>query len=78
MHSSWITPKARKGVGSAIAGRGLFATERVSSGKVVAVKGGHIVTTQALATLADPLPNSVVGSRDDHQRVLPGKTHFPL
>lgn len=64
MHSSWITPKARKGVSSAIAGRGLFATERVSSGEVVAVKGGHIVTTEALAALADPLPNSEIQIAD--------------
>jgi uncharacterized protein len=64
MHSSWITPKARKGVSSAIAGRGLFAAERVSSGEVVAVKGGHIVTTEALAALADPLPNSEIQIAD--------------
>ena len=64
MHSSWITPKARKGVSSGIAGRGLFATERISSGEVVAVKGGHIVTTQALAALPDPLPNSEIQIAD--------------
>jgi hypothetical protein len=64
MHSSWITPKARKGVSSAIAGRGLFATERISVGEVVAVKGGHIVTTEALAALADPLPNSEIQIAD--------------
>lgn len=64
MHSSWITPKARKGVSSGIAGRGLFAAERISSGEIVAVKGGHIVTTQALATLPDPLPNSEIQIAD--------------
>ena len=62
--SSWITPKARKGVSSVIAGRGLFATERISPGEVVAVKGGHIVTTAALAALADPLPNSEIQIAD--------------
>jgi hypothetical protein len=46
--SSWISPKARKGISSRIAGRGLFATEQISSGELVAVKGGHIVTTKQL------------------------------
>ena len=36
----------------------------ISSGEVVAVKGGHIVTTQALAALADPLPNSEIQIAD--------------
>jgi uncharacterized protein len=64
MVSSWITPKARKGVSSGIAGRGLFATKRISFGEIVAVKGGHIVTTQALAALPDPLPNSEIQIAD--------------
>ena len=49
--SSWITPKAAKGVDSAIAGRGLVATEAIGKNEVVAVKGGHIVST-ASAPLA--------------------------
>jgi hypothetical protein len=31
--SSWISPKARKGISSRIAGRGLFATEQISAGE---------------------------------------------
>jgi uncharacterized protein len=42
---TWITPKAQKGVTSGIAGRGLVAAEPIGKGEVVAVKGGHIVTT---------------------------------
>jgi len=58
MVSSWISPKARRGVDSSIAGRGLVAREPFDVGEVVAVKGGHVVTAQTLHALPDPLPNS--------------------
>jgi uncharacterized protein len=64
MVSSWISPKAHKGVSSRIAGRGLFATEQISAGEIVAVKGGHIVTTTQLRELPDPLPNSEIQIAD--------------
>jgi uncharacterized protein len=64
MVSSWITPKARKGISSGIAGRELLATERIGAGEVVAVKGGHIVTTRQLSELPDPLPNSEIQIAD--------------
>ena len=57
-------PKARKGEASGIAGRGLHASEPISAGEVVAVKGGHIATTQTLKQLPDPLPNSEVQIAD--------------
>lgn len=60
MVATYISPKARKGSPSDIAGRGLHAVEEIAKGEVVAVKGGHIVTTQTLHTLPDPLPNSEV------------------
>ena len=41
--SSYITPKARKGSASPIAGRGLVAIEPIAAGELVAIKGGHIV-----------------------------------
>lgn len=65
MVSSWITPKARKGATSDIAGRGLRAIEPIAAGEVVAVKGGDIVTTRQLHELADPLPNSEIQITDD-------------
>ena len=65
MVSSWISPKARKGVSSDIAGRGLFAVEPISAGEIVAVKGGHIVTTRQLDELPEPLPNSEIQIADD-------------
>ena len=64
MVSSWISPKAYKGVSSRIAGRGLFATEQIGAGEIVAVKGGHIVTTTQLRELPDPLPNSEIQIAD--------------
>lgn len=58
--SSWISPKARKGDPSGIAGRGLFAVEPLVAGEVVAVKGGHIVDTAALLALPERLQNSEI------------------
>jgi uncharacterized protein len=46
--SSYITPKARKGTPSGIEGRGLVAIAPIGAGELVAIKGGHIVTTAAL------------------------------
>jgi uncharacterized protein len=56
--ASWISPKARKGVPSGIAGRGLFAVTDIAAGEVVAVKGGHIVETATLTALPEQLQNS--------------------
>jgi hypothetical protein len=64
MVSSWISPKARKGISSRIAGHGLFTTEQISAGEIVAVKGGHIATTTQLRELPDPLPNSAIQIAD--------------
>lgn len=64
MVSSWISPKARKGLSSDIAGRGLFAIEPIGAGEIVAVKGGHILTTSQLHDLPDPLPNSEIQIAD--------------
>ena len=64
MVASWITPKARKGVPSAIEGRGLIAVEPIAAGEVVAVKGGHILTTEALHALPERLQASEVQIAD--------------
>jgi uncharacterized protein len=62
--SSYITPRARKGVDSAIQGRGLVAVDAISAGEVVAIKGGHIVTTAQLESLPERLQNSDVQIAD--------------
>ena len=65
MVSTWISPKAAKGTTSQISGRGLVAVEAIAEGEVVAVKGGHIVTTQQLRSLPERLQNSDVQITDD-------------
>jgi uncharacterized protein len=58
--ASWISPKARKGEPSPIAGRGLFAVSPIGAREVVAVKGGHVVDTAGLAALSEHLQNSEI------------------
>jgi uncharacterized Zn-binding protein involved in type VI secretion len=55
---SWIIPKARKGGASAIEGQGVHAVEVIAAGEVVAVKGGHIVDSSAVASLPYAIRNS--------------------
>ena len=63
--ASWISPKAAKGMGSDIAGRGLIALQPIAKDEVIAVKGGHIVTTAQLQSLPLALQNSDVQITDD-------------
>jgi uncharacterized protein len=62
--SSYITPKARKGAASPIEGRGLVAIAPIAAGELVAIKGGHIVTTAILHSLPDRLQNSEIQIAD--------------
>jgi len=62
--SSYITPKARKGAESSIEGRGLVAIAPIAAGELVAIKGGHIVTTTALQSLPERLRNSEIQIAD--------------
>jgi uncharacterized protein len=62
--SSYITPKARKGVVSGIQGRGLAAVAPIAAGEIVAIKGGHIVTAAALRSLPERLQNSEIQIAD--------------
>lgn len=65
MVSTWISPMAVKGRRSEIAGRGLVAVEAISKDEVVAVKGGHIVTTEQLGSMSERLQNSDVQITDN-------------
>ncbi len=76
MGSTWITPKAVKGVPSGIAGRGLRAVEPIRRGDVVAVKGGHVVTTDELRALPERLQNSDVQITDDLHLVAPAEEEY--
>ncbi|HEX6932865.1 MAG TPA: SET domain-containing protein-lysine N-methyltransferase [Streptosporangiaceae bacterium] len=62
--SSYITGKAVKGQASGIQGRGLFATEPIQAGEIVAIKGGHIVGTATLRGLPARLRNSEIQIAD--------------
>ena len=62
--SSFISPKARKGTASAIEGRGLVAIAPIAAGELVAIKGGHIVTTAVLRSLPERLQNSEIQIAD--------------
>jgi uncharacterized protein len=62
--STYISPKARKGLPSSIEGRGLVAVAPISTGEVVAIKGGHIVDTATMRSLPERLRNSEVQIAD--------------
>ena len=62
--SSYITPKARKGLPSTIEGRGLVAVAPIAADEIVAIKGGHIVDTPTLTSLPERLRNSDVQIAD--------------
>jgi uncharacterized protein len=77
--SSYISPKARKGVASGIEGRGLAAIAPIGAGEVVAVKGGHIVTTAELRSLPERLQNSEIQIADDfHLAALEEAEYEPV
>jgi uncharacterized protein len=76
MASSWISPKAQKGLLSGIAGKGLVATQAIRKDEVVAVKGGHIVTTEEMLALPEPLGNSDVQITDDLHLVALGHGEY--
>lgn len=63
---SWITPKAAKGGAGAIEGRGVHAVEAIAGGEIVAVKGGHIVDSSAVANLPEAIENCAFQIAPDH------------
>ena len=74
--SSYITPKAHKGAGSGIEGRGLVAVAPIASGELVAIKGGHIVTTAALRALPERLRNSEIQIADGFHLAALGEAEY--
>lgn len=62
--TTYISPKASKGVPSGIAGRGLVAVEPIAAGEIVAIKAGHVVDTDTLRALPEKLQNSEVQIAD--------------
>jgi hypothetical protein len=77
--SSYITPKARKGMASGIEGRGLAALAPIGAGEIVAIKGGHIVTSAVLQSLPERLQNSEIQIADGfHLVALEEAEYEPL
>jgi SET domain-containing protein len=74
--SSYISPKARKGAASAIEGRGLIAVAPMAAGELVAIKGGHIVTTAALTSLPERLRNSEIQIADGFHLAALDETEY--
>jgi SET domain-containing protein len=62
--SSYITSKARKGEVSSIEGRGLVAIAPIAADEIVAIKGGHIISTATLQSLPARLQNSEIQIAD--------------
>lgn len=62
--SSWFNPRTEKRR-SGIQGRGLFAREDISAGEVVAVKGGAIFSSSALAVISDEVSPAEIQIEDD-------------
>jgi uncharacterized protein len=64
MTSSWFNPKTEKRT-SSIAGRGLFARAAITAGEIVAVKGGVILDSAALALVGDQISPAEIQIEDD-------------
>ena len=63
--SSYISPKAKKGRKSDIAGRGLFAVKPIRKGEIVAIKGGHILHKSTLKRLEKMISHAEIQLSDD-------------
>lgn len=64
MRLSYLSPKTEVRE-SRIHGRGLFATDKIHKGEVVAVKGGHIVTRERLREITPQLGPVEIQIGDD-------------
>jgi len=62
--SSWFSPKVEKRT-SPIEGRGLFARQAIAAGEVVAVKGGVIMDSNALALIRKDVSPAEIQIEDD-------------
>jgi uncharacterized protein len=74
--SSYVTPKARKGLPSTIEGRGLVAVAPITADELVAIKGGHIVDTATLHSLPERLRNSDVQIADGFHLVAVDEAEY--
>jgi len=62
--SSWFNPKVEKRT-SPIEGRGLFARQAIAASEIVAVKGGAIMDSDALALIRNDVSPAEIQIEDD-------------
>jgi uncharacterized protein len=74
--STYISPKANKGVPSSVEGRGLVAVAGIARDEIVAIKGGHIVDTATLQALPERLQNSEVQIADGFHLVALAEAEY--
>ena len=70
--SSWFSPKVEKRT-SPIEGRGLFARQAIADGEIVAVKGGAIMDSDALALIRNDVSPAEI-QIEDHLYIAPRTT----
>ena len=70
--SSWFSPKVEKRT-SPIEGRGLFARQAISDGEIVAVKGGAVMDSDALALIRNDVSPAEI-QIEDHLYIAPRTT----
>ena len=74
--ASYLSPKARKGQPSVIAGRGLFAVAPFAKNDVVAAKGGHFVDSATLRSLPEHLQETEIQIADNLHLVAVSDDEF--
>jgi SET domain-containing protein len=62
--SSWFNPKVEKRT-SSIEGRGLFARQPIAASEIVAVKGGAVMDSEALALIRHDVSPAEIQIEDD-------------
>ena len=70
--SSWFSPKVEKRT-SPIEGRGLFARQAIADGEIVAVKGGAVMDSDALALIRNDVSPAEI-QIEDHLYIAPRTT----
>src|SRR5262245_63672622 len=70
--SSWFSPKVEKRT-SPIEGRGLFSRQAIADGEIVAVKGGAVMDSDALALIRNDVSPAEI-QIEDHLYIAPRTT----
>lgn len=63
--ASYVSPKAKSGVKSKIAGRGLISVKPIKKGDIIAIKGGHIIDWKTYEKYESLIGLSILQIADD-------------